>query len=78
MEELKLMKQWVCWNYKLVDGEMKKVPCTVYGINTGCDEPHRWAWVTFDQASAARDKNGFDGVSLVVPENYFFLDIDAL
>lgn len=76
MEELKSQKLWVCWQYVMDKGKRKKKPISAYGTATGSDEPHRHTWVTYDEAVAAAREKGFDGVGFVVPEGYFFLDID--
>lgn len=34
------------------------------------------AWVTLDEALAAKDNNSHSGIGLVIPKGYFFLDID--
>lgn len=76
LDELKQMKVWICWNYMEKDGKRTKVPISASGNKTGTDEPHRDTWVTFDEAKAAAAEKNYSGVGFVIPEGYFFLDID--
>ncbi|MCD7723958.1 MAG: phage/plasmid primase, P4 family [Clostridiales bacterium] len=76
MQELKKRKIWVCWNYITEKGQKKKKPVSAYGTETGPDAAHAHTWVTYEEAKAAAEKNSFDGISFVIPDGYFFLDID--
>ena len=76
LDELKQMKVWICWNYRDKDGKQTKVPIAASGEKTGTDEPHRHTWVTFDEAKAAASEKQYSGVGFVIPEGWFFLDID--
>ena len=78
MQELKKRKIWVCWNYIVEKGQKKKKPISAYGTPTGTDAAHAHTWVTYEEANAAAEKNGYDGVGFVIPEGYFFLDIDHM
>ena len=74
--ELKEQKIWLCWNFREKGGKKTKVPIAASGEKTGTDKAHSSTWVTFDEAQrAAREKN-YSGVGFVIPEGYFFLDID--
>ena len=74
--ELKERRVWLCWNFREKDGKKTKVPIAASGEKTGTDKAHSSTWVTFDEAQrAAREKN-YSGVGFVIPEGYFFLDID--
>ena len=76
LDELKQMKVWICWNYMEKDGKRTKVPISASGNKTGTDEPHRDTWVTFDEVKAAAAEKHYSGVGFVIPEGWFFLDID--
>ena len=76
LDELKQMKVWICWNFRDKDGRSTKVPIAASGEKTGTDEPHRDTWVTFDEAKAAAEEKHYSGVGFVIPEGWFFLDID--
>ena len=76
MQELKKQKIWVCWNYIMEKGQRKKKPVSAYGTETGPDAAHAHTWVTYEEAKVAAEKNSFDGISFVIPNGYFFLDID--
>ena len=74
--ELKEQKIWLCWNFREKGGKRTKVPIAASGEKTGTDKAHSSTWVTFDEAQrAAREKN-YSGVGFIIPEGYFFLDID--
>lgn len=76
MNELKNMPIWVCWNREERDGKTTKVPCSASGGATGTNEKYRRSWVTYDEAKAAAEKNGYSGVGFIIPKGWFFLDID--
>lgn len=76
MKELMQMRIWICWKYCQSRGEMKKVPFSTDGGETGVDEAHRDTWSTYEEAQLAVEEKHFDGIGCVLPENYFLLDID--
>lgn len=76
MQELKDQKIWFCYIKVPKDRKLTKVPCSIDGGATGTDKGHSNTWVTFDVAIKAVNKNGYSGVGFVIPEGYFFLDID--
>lgn len=76
MDELKAQRIWVCWHYVMDKGQRKKKPVSAHGTAVGTDEKYRHAWVTYDEAVTAAKEKGFDGVGFIVPEGYFFFDID--
>lgn len=78
MQELMEQKIWICWNFAEVKGRRTKKPISAYGTPTGTDAAHAHTWVTYEEANAAAEKNGYDGVGFVIPEGYFFLDIDHM
>lgn len=73
MKELMEMRIWFCWRYEIRRGEKTKVPKSIYGTATGTTANYAHSWVTYDEAAAAE---GFDGIGFVIPEGYFFLDLD--
>ncbi len=76
MQELKKRKIWVCWNYIVEKDQKKKKPVSAYGTETGPDAAHAHTWVTYEEAKTVAEKNSFDGISFVILDGYFFLDID--
>lgn len=76
MRELKDMRIWVCWRYEEKDGRKTKVPKSASGSSTGSDDKWSSSWVTYDEAVAGCEANGYNGVSFKVPEGYYFIDID--
>lgn len=76
LAELKEQNIWLCWNFREKDGRKTKVPIAANGEKTGTDEAHRGTWVTFGEAQKAAEKRKYSGVGFVIPEGYFFLDID--
>lgn len=76
LSELKAMPIWVCWNKIEKNGRMTKVPCSAHGGKTGANEEYRGTWVRYDEAIAAAQKYMYSGVGFVIPQGWFFLDID--
>ena len=76
MQELMNKKIWICWNYKTVKGKKTKVPCSANGGATGTSKNYSFTWVTYEEAMAAKANNKFSGIGFIIPEGYFFLDID--
>lgn len=76
-EELRLLRQWVCWRLEDRDGRKTKVP---YGPRT-----HRLAsatnpetWGSFDEATAAVAERGHTGIGFVftAEDPYVGIDLD--
>lgn len=77
MLKLKRMKRWVVWNYVInKKGNKTKCPIAVTGRATGSDAKFQSTWVTYDEAVMAKERLGTDGVGFMLPEGYFFIDID--
>lgn len=76
LSELKQMKIWLCWNYVEKNGRKTKVPCSAYGRATGTNPQYSRTWVTFEEAKKAACAKNYSGVGFVIPEGFFFLDID--
>ena len=76
MQELKAQRIWFLWR-KEMDGErINKIPFAAGGGATGTNEKYRHTWVSYEEAVSAAEKVGAAGVGFVIPEGYFFLDID--
>ena len=68
-DELKSLKQFVCWVGK------DKIPKNAYtGKNAQSNNPETWA--DFDTAVSACDKYGFDGIGFMFANGYFGVDLD--
>lgn len=70
-DELKPLRAWLCWRYMPVPGRKpRKVPHYASGaIREGEQGADRDKLATFDEASAACERFGFDGVGLaMLPE----------
>ncbi|WP_273234218.1 phage/plasmid primase, P4 family [Ileibacterium valens] len=73
MESLKKQKIWICWN--LIDDT--KRPIAASGCKTSAkSNKHSCTYVSYDEAVAAKNRNGYSGVGFVIPKGYFFLDLD--
>ena len=74
-EELKQLKQWVCWNIDIIDDKPRKVP---YNPNNGknAQSNNEYTWANFDTALEAMKKYGFEGVGFMFANGYFGVDID--
>ena len=67
-EELKKLKQWVCWT-------QDKIPKNPYtGGNAMSNNPSTWS--DYDTACKAVEKYGFDGVGFEFSPPYFGVDLD--
>ena len=76
MNQLKSLRQWICWKLRKKDDRPTKVPCAANGGSTGTDPAHASTWVTWEEATKAAQQNGYTGVGFVIPQGYFFLDVD--
>ena len=76
MKELKERKIWFCWNLVKQNGKITKKPISAYGTVTGTNEKYAHTWVTYNEAVKAAKEKGYKGVGFVIPEGYFFLDVD--
>lgn len=75
MNDLQSRRIWLCWRYETRKGKRTKVPYAPSGCAVGTDAKFASSWVTYEEASEAVS-NGFDGIGFVIPEGYFFLDVD--
>ena len=79
MQELKQMKIWLLWKWgKDRNGKPTKVPFSAQGGATGTDKGHSSTWITYEDVMVAMQKHHAAGVGFVIPEGYFFLDIDHM
>lgn len=76
MQELKALPIWFPWRKEIDGDHIKKLPFAASGGATGTNDKYRHTWVTYEEAVAAAKKVGAAGVGFVIPEGYFFLDID--
>lgn len=77
LEELRGLKQWVCWKYVKRKGEDKpsKPP---YNPKTGrmARADDATTWVTYDEAVAAAESGKYEGVGIMIPKGYVGIDLD--
>ena len=76
MQELKDKKIWFLWRKEMNGERINKIPFAAVGGATGTNEKYRHTWVTHSEAVASMDTQNAAGVGFVIPEGYFFLDID--
>ena len=76
MQELKDKKIWFLWRKEMNGERINKIPFAAVGGATGTNEKYRHTWVTHSEAVASMDSQNAAGVGFVIPEGYFFLDID--
>lgn len=78
MRELLGMNIWILWEWRSDKGQRRKKPFAASGAPTGTNEKYRRTWVNYAEAVAAMDKfpDRAAGLGFVIPEGYFFLDID--
>ena len=76
LKELKEKRVWFCWHFEIRKGKRTKVPISARGQPTGVSADYEYSWTTYEEAKAAAEANHYDGVGFVIPEGYFFLDID--
>lgn len=78
LDELKKQKQWICWQYRTIKGQKKKVPLSCRGEPSGTDGKYRHTWAGYEEAVRGKETHSLDGVGLVLPEGYFLLDRDGV
>ena len=76
MQQLKAQRIWFPWRMEKDGDQIKKIPFAAGGGATGTNEKYCHTWVTYEEAVAAAEKVGAAGVGFVIPEGFFFLDID--
>jgi putative DNA primase/helicase len=75
-QELKNLKQWVCWKKILTDkGKTTKIPINPYtGRNAMSNTPATWS--SFDEAVNAVKTYRLDGIGFMFTSGYFGVDLD--
>lgn len=63
---------WVAWD----DEGGRKVPKSPHGGNARSNDPSTWG--TYAEAEAARSKNGYSGVGLMLTDGYIGIDLDGV
>lgn len=76
IEELKKLKQFLCWKYKCKKGKKTKVPLSYKNEESGTDEKYKETWCTYDVAKSAVKKHCFDGIGFVFYNGLCGIDID--
>ena len=76
MQELKALPIWFLWRKEMDGDRINKVPFAAGGGATGTNGKYRHTWVTYEEAVAAAKMVSAAGIGFVIPEGYFFLDID--
>ena len=78
MRELKQQRIWLLWVWDIrKEGKKTKVPKSAIDCGSiGTDSKWSHTWTDHDTAVAACMKFDAAGVGFVIPEGYFFLDID--
>ena len=71
-EELRALKQWVCWNYEERGGKPTKVPYTIGGYRAESTNPRDW--YSYDEVEEVRAM--FSGIGFVFSESDSFCGID--
>jgi hypothetical protein len=75
-EELKALRQWVCWRYVERNGRLTKPPYQVNGRPAKSTDPKTWN--SFKAVFAAYRADGFDGFGFVLTQDdpYTVYDLD--
>lgn len=70
-DDLRDKRMWVAW----ADEGGRKVPKSPHGGNARSNDPSTWG--TYAEAEAARAKNGYSGVGLMLTDGYIGIDLDG-
>lgn len=76
MLELMEMSIWLLWRWEVVYGNKTKKPFAASGGSSGPNAKYRSTRVTYEEAVKAVKERNAPGIGFVIPEGYFFLDID--
>lgn len=76
MNQLQNMKIWIHWKRVEVNGRMTKKPVSAWGKATGSSANYSHTWTTYAQAKQLQSAKQADGIGFIIPDGYFFLDID--
>lgn len=77
-DELKNYRQFVCWQYQIVNNEKKKVPVSpLTGTMASVNDPSTWG--AFEHAVRACESARLNGIGFVITPNdpYTFIDLDV-
>lgn len=72
LSDLRDERVWVAWD----DEGGRKVPKSPSGGNARSNDPSTWG--TYVEAEAARSKNGYSGVGLMLTDGYIGIDLDGV
>lgn len=72
LSDLRDESVWVAWD----DEGGRKVPKSPHGGNARSNDPSTWG--TYAEAEAARLKNGYSGVGLMLTDGYIGIDLDGV
>lgn len=76
--ELKEERRWVCWNgEKLPSGRTTKKPIDAK-TGTYAKSNNAKTWSSFDTAVKAKEKNGLDGIGIMLGEGIVGIDLDNI
>jgi hypothetical protein len=72
--ELRILPQWVCWEYRERDGRRTKVPVKPDGRSASSTDPATWS----DFETVRKAASGFDGIGFVTASTdpYVLIDLD--
>ncbi len=74
-QELKDLKQWICWKKIEMQGKTTKIPVNPYTCgNAQSNNPKTWA--TFEKALNSVKEFDLDGIGFMFKEGYFGVDLD--
>lgn len=75
LDELKNLKQWVCFKKETRNGKITKIPKNpATGDNASSNNPNTWG--TYKQAVEAAARFNYDGVGFNLVGGYFAIDLD--
>ena len=60
LDQLKGIKNWVCWKWQWKNGKWTKPPLKINGQYAHVDKPETWS--TYEECVAAHARGGFDGI----------------
>lgn len=72
--ELREIDAWVVWRYEWAKSKWTKVPYSAHGGHAKTTDPSTWG--SFEEARAAYEAGGFDGIGLILVEDLCGVDLD--
>src|SRR4051812_3244405 len=74
-QNIKDLRQWVCWRLEVRNGQLTKVPyCPLANTKANITDPGTWAH--YKEAVAAYKERSYDGIGLVFTESDPFCGVD--